>query len=224
MVEQMCFWRASVREASSLENVELYTMFMLNQDYPFLRGQTEGHITHYGTFVSPPMRAAAKDGFPQGTILAHYSDTDRMVQQRIKPTFMFVQCTPMDSEGYFTMGFNSLGHAVGIEMAERIVVQVNPRLPRILGECNKIHISKVTAVFEEEAQLYTAPKKEVFDETDYKAAQLIADPDSQRRDAADRRRANPRRSGESAGRPQRLGRSHGDVFRLADESHEKGRH
>ena len=71
--------------------------------------------------------------------------------------------------------FNSVGHAVGIEMAERIVVQVNPRLPRILGECNKIHISKVTAVFEEEAQLYTAPKKEVFDETDYKAAQLIAD-------------------------------------------------
>ena len=169
------FLESLCERSEQLENVELYTMFMLNQDYPFLRGQTEGHITHYGTFVSPPMRAAAKDGFPQGTILAHYSDTDRMVQQRIKPTFMFVQCTPMDSEGYFTMGFNSLGHAVGIEMAERIVVQVNPRLPRILGECNKIHISKVTAVFEEEAQLYTAPKKEVFDETDYKAAQLIAD-------------------------------------------------
>ena len=117
------FLESLCERSEQLENVELYTMFMLNQDYPFLRGQTEGHITHYGTFVSPPMRAAAKDGFPQGTILAHYSDTDRMVQQRIKPTFMFVQCTPMDSEGYFTMGFNSLGHAVGIEMAERIVVQ-----------------------------------------------------------------------------------------------------
>lgn len=169
------FLESLCEQSQRLENVELYTMFMLNKDYPFLRGETEGQIMHYGTFVSPPMRAAAKDGFPQGTILAHYSDTDRLVQQRIKPTFMFIQCTPMDSEGYFTMGFNSLGHAVGIEMAERIIVQVNPYLPRILGECNKLHISKVTAVFEEAAPLYTAAKKEAFDETDYKAARLIAE-------------------------------------------------
>lgn len=169
------FLQGLCQRSNQLEGVELYTMFMLNQDYPFLRGGTEGHITHYGTFVSPPMRAAAKDGYPQGIILAHYSDTDRMVRERIRPTFMYVQCTPMDEDGYFSMGFNSLGHTVGAEIAERIVVQVNPRLPRILGECNKLHISKVTAIFEEEAPLYTAPKKEVFDETDYKAARLIAD-------------------------------------------------
>lgn len=158
-----------------LENVELYTMFMLNQGYPFLNGETAGHITHYGTFVSPPMRKAAAAGHPQGIILAHYSDTDAMVQRRIRPTFLFVQCTPMDDDGYFTMGFNSLGHAVGVEIAERIVVQVNLRLPRILGDCNKLHISKVTAVFEEESALYTAAKAETFDETDYKAARLIAE-------------------------------------------------
>ena len=169
------FLTSLCERSGSLEGVELYSMFMLNQDYPFLRGETEGRIDHYGTFLSPPMRKAQADGHPQGVILAHYSDTDRMVQERIKPTFMFVQCTPMDEEGYFYMGFNSLGHKVGAEIAERIVVQVNPRLPRILGECNKIHISKVTAVFEEEAALYTAAKKEVFDETDYKAARLIAE-------------------------------------------------
>lgn len=169
------FLTSLCERSDSLEGVELYSMFMLNQDYPFLRGETEGHITHYGTFLSPPMRKAQADGHPQGVILAHYSDTDRMVQERIKPTFMFIQCTPMDDEGYFYMGFNSLGHAVGIEMAERIVIQVNPKLPRILGDCNKIHISKVTAIFEEEATLYTAAKKEVFDETDYKAARLIAE-------------------------------------------------
>lgn len=73
------------------------------------------------------------------------------------------------------MGFNSLGHQVGMEIAERIVVQVNPHLPRILGKCNKLHVSKVTAIFEEEAELYTASKKEVFDETDLKAARLIAE-------------------------------------------------
>ena len=169
------FLTSLCERSGSLEGVELYSMFMLNQDYPFLRGETEGRIDHYGTFLSPPMRKAQADGHPQGVILAHYSDTDRMVQERIKPTFMFVQCTPMDEEGYFYMGFNSLGHKVGAEIAERIVVQVNPRLPRILGECNKLHISKVTAVFEEEAALYTAAKKEVFDETDYKAARLIAE-------------------------------------------------
>ena len=169
------FLTSLCQRSDRLTNVELYTMFMLNQDYPFLRGETEGHITHYGTFLSPPMRKAQADGHPQGAILAHYSDTDRMVQQRIKPTFMFIQCTPMDSDGYFYMGFNSLGHQVGIEIAERIVVQVNPRLPKILGDCNRIHISKVTAIFEEEAELYAVPRKEIFDEIDYQAAKLIAE-------------------------------------------------
>lgn len=169
------FLTSLCQRSDSLEGVKLYSMFMLNQDYPFLRGETEGHIQHYGTFLSPPMRKAQADGHPQGIILAHYSDTDRMVRQRIRPTFMFIQCAPMDEEGYFYMGFNSLGHKAGAEIAQRIVVQVNPRLPRILGECNKIHVSQVTAIFEEEAALYTAAKKEVFDETDYKAARLIAE-------------------------------------------------
>jgi len=169
------FLSALCERSEQLKDVELYTMFMLNKDYPFLRGQTEGHITHYGTFLSPPMRAAQKDGFPQGAILAHYSDTDRMVRERIRPNFLFVMCTPMDEEGYFYMGFNSLGNRAGLEFAERVVVQVNPRLPRILGDCNRIHISEITAIFEEDAELYTAAKKETFDEIDLKAARLIAE-------------------------------------------------
>lgn len=169
------FLSALCERSERLENVELYTMFMLNQDYPFLRGKTEGHITHYGTFLSPPMRKAQADGFPQGAILAHYSDTDRMVRERIRPHFLFVMCTPMDEEGYFYMGFNSLGNQAGMQCAERIVIQINSRLPRILGDCNRIHVSEVTAIFEEDAPLYTAAKQETFDETDLKAARLIAE-------------------------------------------------
>lgn len=169
------FLEALSERSSELENVELYSMFMLNRDYPFLRGETEGHIRHYGTFGSPPMRAAAKDGHPQDYLLAHYSDTDNLVRERIRPTFLFVMCTPMDEDGYFYMGFNSLGNLAGSEIAERIVVQVNPKLPVIYGDCNKLHISRVSAVFEEEAPLYTAGKEEVFDETDLTAARLIAE-------------------------------------------------
>ena len=169
------FLTSLCERADRLENVELYTMFMLNKDYPFLRGETEGHITHYGTFLSPPMRKAQADGFPQGAILAHYSDTDRMVRERVRPNFMFVMCTPMDEEGYFYMGFNSLGNRAGLEFADRVVIQVNPRLPRILGDCNKIHVSEVTAIFEQEDVLYTAPKKEVYNEVDYQAASLIVE-------------------------------------------------
>ncbi len=169
------FLTSLCERADRLENVELYTMFMLNQDYPFLRGETEGHIEHFGTFLSPPMRKAQAEGYPQGAILAHYSDTDRMVRERIRPHFLFVMCTPMDEEGYFYMGFNSLGNQAATEFAERVVLQVNPRLPKILGDCNRIHISQVTAIFEEETVLYTASKTETFDEVDLTAARLIAE-------------------------------------------------
>ena len=56
------FLTSLCERSGSLEGVELYSMFMLNQDYPFLRGETEGRIDHYGTFLSPPMRKAQADG------------------------------------------------------------------------------------------------------------------------------------------------------------------
>lgn len=126
---------------TQLENVQLYTMFLLTRGYNFLTRETAGHIRHYATFVSAPVREAMKAGDAPEIILTHYSDTDDFVRYRARPTVLLVEVTPVDEDGNFTMGFNSLGHKAASEMADRVIVQVNRNMPRINGECNKLHIS-----------------------------------------------------------------------------------
>ncbi len=156
------------------DGAQLYTMFLLNRDYAFLRSDCREHLCHYSTFVSPAVRECLKNGMAPEIILSHYSDTDELVRRRIRPTTLLVMCTPMDESGYFTMGFNSLGNMAAIGMADQVIVQVNPRLPRIAGECNRLHISEVTALFEEETPLHTAVPTP-HSETDLAAARLIAE-------------------------------------------------
>ncbi len=158
-----------------LLDVEIYTMFLLTKPYNFLTDKTQGHIRHYATFVSDPVREILKAGGAPEIILTHYSDTDNFVRYRAKPTVLLVEVTPMDEEGYFTMGFNSLGHMAAVEMADRVVVQVNRNMPRINGDCNKLHISNVTAVVEHDAVLYARPSAHVFEEVDVKAASFVAE-------------------------------------------------
>ncbi len=156
------------------DHTELYTMFLLNRDYAFLRNDCREQLCHISTFVSPAVRECLKAGQAPEIILSHYSDTDELVRQRIRPSTLLVMVTPMDENGYFTMGFNSLGNMAAIGIADQVIVQVNPRLPWIEGECNRIHISEVTAIFEEETALHTSVPTP-HSETDLRAARLIAE-------------------------------------------------
>lgn len=139
-----------------LDGVELYTMFLLTKQYGFLDNSKQEHLRHFATFVSPFVREQLALGKAPEIILTHYSDTDDFVKYRVKPTVLFCQVTPMDENGEFTMGYNSLGHKLAAEMADRVIVQVNRNLPRINGECNKLRLEDVTAIYEENIPVHTA--------------------------------------------------------------------
>lgn len=158
----------------NLSGIELYTMFLLTRPYSFLDNSKCEHIRHFATFVSPYVREQLRLGNAPEIILTHYSDTDDFVRCRARPTILFCQVTPMDEEGYFTMGYNSLGHRVAAEMADRVIVQVNRNLPKIAGECNRLHIGEVTAIYEEDTPVHTSiPQPHT--ELDTKAAGFVAE-------------------------------------------------
>ena len=61
-----------------------------------------------------------------------------------------ISVAPMDREGYF-----NLSGAVGVtraiaDCAKKLIVEVNPAMPRLSGEAPKLHISEVDAVVEVE--------------------------------------------------------------------------
>jgi itaconate CoA-transferase len=67
-------------------------------------------------------------------------------------------CTvsPMDEDGFFSFGINTDYNRPVSEHAGRIILEVNPAMPRVFGECT-VHISRVTAVVENAVPLLELP-------------------------------------------------------------------
>ncbi|MCQ2406550.1 MAG: hypothetical protein MJ067_04985 [Oscillospiraceae bacterium] len=156
-----------------LHGIELFTMFLLADYYSFLKDEYKGNINHHAAFVSSAIRKALGEGQRTEINLVHFGETDSYVRNYCRPTLLAVQCSPPDEDGYLYMGYNSMGHIPAIEMADRIIVQVNPHMPRILGDCNKLHISKASCIYEDAVSMGGAPIIS-YTERDVAAAKIIA--------------------------------------------------
>lgn len=67
-------------------------------------------------------------------------------------------CTvsPMDEDGCFSFGTNTDYNKPVSEHAGRIILEVNPAMPRVFGDCT-IHVSRVTAVVEAHTPMLELP-------------------------------------------------------------------
>jgi butyryl-CoA:acetate CoA-transferase len=73
-----------------------------------------------------------------------------LVRNNCIPTNIFVmQVSPMDKHGYFSLGINAAGAMACFETAEYCILEVNKKLPRLLGglqEC--LHVTQVDYIIE----------------------------------------------------------------------------
>jgi len=89
-------------------------------------------------------------------------------------THMFVQVAPMDKDGFFNWGLHNAHTTAMALSADKVVVEVNENLPYVYGgNCEKIHISDVSAIVEgNNAPLAELPQLEAS-ETDKKIADHV---------------------------------------------------
>ena len=84
-----------------------------------------------------------------------------------------VQVAPMDKGGFFSCGTNSDYTIPAARIAKRLIVEVNPRMPRVFGD-SAIHLSDVTAIVEHESALAELPMRTPTD-TDRKIGRFVAE-------------------------------------------------
>ena len=63
----------------------------------------------------------------------------------------------MDEDGFFSFGTNTDYAKPVSETARTVIVEVNPHMPRVFGDCT-VHVSRVAAVVEHSAPLLVVPK------------------------------------------------------------------
>jgi itaconate CoA-transferase len=86
-----------------------------------------------------------------------FQQTPRLLCDEVGVDTLVATVSPMDADGFFSFGTNTDYAQPVSQTAKRVILEVNPRMPRVFGNCT-VHISQVTAVVEHTADLLEIPK------------------------------------------------------------------
>jgi itaconate CoA-transferase len=100
-----------------------------------------------------------------------FSEIPRIVRERPPFDVFLLQVAPMDRAGWFSFGPSGAYSLAGIERAKRVIVEVNPKLPRSHGT-GLVHVSQVSAIVENKSEIDNYPSKAATD-TDRKIAARV---------------------------------------------------
>lgn len=151
--------------AGQIDEVSLYYLLSTGiAGQTVLKDELMGRIRPVSLFHSAIERGledrarAAGRPNPVTFIPTGFQQTPRLMREAGVDTLI---CTvsPMDDQGFFSFGINTDYNKPVSEHAGRIILEVNPAMPRVFGDCT-IHVSRVTAVVENDTPLLELPVAE----------------------------------------------------------------
>ena len=152
---------ALARRAAELERVRLAHVLLLGED-PLSGPGMEKSFRHYSMFVGPADRAAVNEGRAD-YVPVFLHQIPRVFEDRVFPLDVtMVMVSPPDSHGFMSLGCEVLASKAATRLAKQVIVQVNEKMPRILGDCF-LHVSRVAAIVEHTADLPTLGGKGISD-------------------------------------------------------------
>lgn len=143
-----------------------------------LRYELLDRVRPHCMFLSKVERELIRRGDAEGRqpiefVPTAFSDSSRLLTERVPVDTFITTVSPMDRHGWFTFGTsNDYGTSVA-RSAKRLVVEVNVNMPRVFGD-SLLHISEVDAVVENNVPLPAHLEREVTSE-DRTIARTIAD-------------------------------------------------
>ncbi|MDP4164806.1 MAG: acetyl-CoA hydrolase/transferase C-terminal domain-containing protein, partial [Bacillota bacterium] len=117
-----------------------------------------------------------RKGFAEGKIDLlpnHFSDIPSILRHATKNKVIMAAVSPMDENGYFTLGTSLTYIGPLLKEAKAVILEVNKNMPRTVGIDNRIHISQVTALIENDFEIPTMPNP-TLSEKDMRIGQTIA--------------------------------------------------
>jgi acyl-CoA hydrolase len=149
--------QALAERKDSLEDVQLNHVLLVGQD-PLSKPGMEQHFRHNSLFVGPADREAVNAG--RGDYVPIFlHQIPRLFRERIVALDVaMVQCSPPDEHGFMSLGVETLASIAACQMAETVIVQVNERMPRVLGD-SFLHVNRAHAIVEATESLPTLQPK-----------------------------------------------------------------
>ena len=151
--------------ADRVRDVRVFSVLTLKPYDFYMRPEMKGRFELASWFHAPGSREALKAG--TGTVtyvpnMLHRAATDRI--QAHRPDIFFGTCTPPDRHGFVSLSLGITYEKDIIEAARKVVLEVNPRLPRTFGDTH-LHVSAVDhfVVNDQEVPALPAPSPSATD-------------------------------------------------------------
>lgn len=134
-----------------LADVHLSHVLLLGED-PLSAPGMEGRFRHNSLFVGPADRKAVNEGRADYVPVFLHQIPRLFSEKIVALDVAMVMVSPPDHHGFMSLGVEVLASKAACRHARRVIVQVNSRMPRILGDCF-LHVSEVDAIVEHDEEL-----------------------------------------------------------------------
>ncbi|HEY6572757.1 MAG TPA: acetyl-CoA hydrolase/transferase C-terminal domain-containing protein, partial [Candidatus Eisenbacteria bacterium] len=167
---------ALVARREELENVRIVHIMSLGRaDY--VKPGMEKHFRHTALFIGKNVRDAVNEGRADYAPV-FLSEIPRLFTSRTIPVDVaLIHVSPPDEHGFCSFGVGVECTKAAASMANVVIAQVNPNMPRVLGD-SFIHVRNVTYFVEADDPLVELPRvrmSQAFDEIGRNVAGLVED-------------------------------------------------
>jgi 4-hydroxybutyrate CoA-transferase len=137
---------AMVKRKDELTGIEIFHALTVGH-LPYLDPGMETAFRHNASFVGANARKAVQEGRADFTPIFLYETPLLFKKGYIKLDVALIHVSPPDEHGFCSYGVEVGLTKTGAEKAKIIIAQVNPKMPRTLGD-SFIHISKINFIVE----------------------------------------------------------------------------
>ncbi len=145
-------------ELSDVEIVHLMT----KGSAQYAEKEMQGHFRHNAFFVGRNVRQAVNEGRADYTPIFLSEIPGLFYDGRMEINVALIHVSPPDEHGFCSLGIGVDTTKAAAEMARTIVAQVNPRMPRALGDAF-IHVNKIDFFVDVDVPLLELPRVDVSD-------------------------------------------------------------
>jgi 4-hydroxybutyrate CoA-transferase len=129
---------------------------------PHLAPELAGSFHHKALFIGPNARKAVNDGRAE-YIPVFLSDIPRLFRQGVLPLdAVLINVSPPDAHGFCSLGTSVVAMLAAIPVATTVIAQLNPSMPRTLGE-SFVHVDEIDLAIEVDIPPYTHADPEIGD-------------------------------------------------------------
>jgi acyl-CoA hydrolase/GNAT superfamily N-acetyltransferase len=123
---------------------------------PYASKEWLENFRHNAFFIGPNVRSAVNEGCSDYTPI-HLSDVPLLIRRhRMHLDLALVQVTPPDAHGFCSLGVSVDIVKAAVENADHVIAEINPNMPRTLGD-SFVHKSRFSAFVKSELPILEFP-------------------------------------------------------------------